>query len=128
MYYSFHQKNIQILDYIDTVKNLNGYKNYVCVELCNRFANGTCDEDRCPFCKACNKKQNELLLKEEQMVVAFQKDKCTLKSRLVVTKHHNKTKSFFKDIKHSVACALKRDYDEATVMSLIHPSLKSLQG
>ena len=118
MYYSFHQKNIAILGYIDTVKNLKGYKNYVCTELCNRFADGTCDEDRCPFCKACDKKQKELALKEEQASIALQKPKRTLKSRVVITKHHDKTKSFFKDIKHSVACALKRDYDEATIISL----------
>ena len=118
MYHSFHQNNIINLDFIDTVRGLNGYKNHVCVDLCNRFANGTCDEDRCPFCKACNKKQKELALKEEQTSIALQKPKRTLKSRVVITKHHNKTKSFFKDIKHSVACALKRDYDEETIVSL----------
>lgn len=118
MYYSFQQKNIAVLDYIDTVKSLNGYKNYVCTELCNRFADGTCDEDRCPFCRACDKKQAELVIKEEQTEITLKKLKISLKSKIVVTKHRDKTKSLFKDIKHSVACALKREYDEETISSL----------
>ena len=116
MYYSFFQKNIIVLDFISTTKNLKGFKDYVCADLCNRFADNTCDEDKCPFCRACLQKQKELALLEEQANIV--RKQRSFKSRLVIVKHRDKTKSFFKDIKHSVACALKREYDEATVVSL----------
>ena len=115
MYPSFNAKNIRVLEFITSTKGLKGFECFVCSELCNRFKDGTCDEDRCQFHKAYVKKMAETRLLEEQTAIKENKVKIKLKDRLVVSKPRANTAAFYKAVKHSVSCAQKREHDTTTL-------------
>ena len=113
MYPSFNSKNVRILEFITSSKGIEGFENFICTELCNRYKDGTCDEDRCQFHRAYVKKATEIRLMEEQRAIKENKFKIKLKDRLVVSKPRPNTIAFYKAVKHSVSCAQKRECDIA---------------